>query len=140
MPRHSTYNAKKVGKYRSGLEHSVSCNLDELNCTYEYETINIKWEDCVHRSYTPDFILPNSIIIECKGFFGKEQRRRHLAIQKAYPHLDIRFVFTNSKSKIYKGSKTSYGGWCDEHGFKYADKTIPKTWIKEKRNDRTTKH
>jgi hypothetical protein len=136
MKKHSTYNVKKIGQYRSGLEHTISIALDELGCAYEYETTNIKWDDHVLRSYTPDFILPNGIVIEVKGYFDTQQRRKHIAIQQQYPEIDLRFVFSRSKSKIYKGSKTTYGTWCDKNNFKYADKCIPLAWIKEKAHGR----
>jgi len=45
--------------------------------------------------------------------------------------MDIRFVFTNSKNKINKKSKTTYGMWCEKNGFKYADKEIPDSWFEE---------
>ncbi len=38
--------------------------------------------------------------------------------------------------KLYKGAKSSYGDWCKKHGFKYADKTIPKEWLKEVKDER----
>jgi len=44
----------------------------------------------------------------------------------------IRFVFSNAKAKIYKGSKTTYADWCIKYGFKFFNKTIPIKWIKEK--------
>ena len=59
-------------------------------------------------------------------------RRKHLAIQRQHPHLDIRFVFTNSRSKLRKGAKSSYGQWCDKYGFRYYDRIIPEDWLKEK--------
>jgi len=40
-------------------------------------------------------------------------------------------VFTNSNTKINKGSKTTYGMWCSKNGFLYADKLIPKEWLNE---------
>jgi hypothetical protein len=58
-----------------------------------------------------------------------EDRKKHLLIREQYPNLDIRFVFTNSKAKINKGSKTTYADWCDKNSFKYADKLIPKEWF-----------
>ncbi|MCW2286656.1 hypothetical protein M2320_004466 [Rhodoblastus acidophilus] len=86
-----------------------------------------------HASYTPDFPLPNGIIVETKGEFDLDDRKKHLLIQEQYPELDIRFVFQNSKNKIYKGSKTTYAMWCEKNGFKYADKSIPQAWLKEKK-------
>ena len=52
-------------------------------------------------------------------------RRKHVEIKKQYPELDLRFVFQNSRAKLYKGAKSSYGDWCKRHGFKYAEKVIP---------------
>jgi hypothetical protein len=127
--------ALKYG-YRSGLEHSISLYLTELKHKYGYETIKIEWEDLIYRKYTPDFILSNGIIIETKGRFLTADRMKHLAIKKQHPNLDIRFVFTNSRSKLQKGAKSSYGQWCDKHGFKYYDRIIPEDWLKEKGRNR----
>jgi len=117
---------------RSGLEVDNCKHLEERGIPYEYEKHKIKWEDHQWRSYTPDFVLEsNGIIVETKGRFVPADRRKHLRIKAQYPKLDIRFVFTNSKSKINTGSKTSYGDWCERHGFLYADKVIPDGWLKE---------
>jgi|TARA_R110000751_G_scaffold61551_1_gene127833 hypothetical protein len=126
-----TKEALKYG-YRSGLEHSISLYLTELKHKYSYESMKIEWEDLTYRTYTPDFLLNNGIIIETKGRFVTEDRRKHLCIQKQHPELDIRFVFTNSRNKISKVSKTTYASWCNKHGFKYYDRIIPEDWLKEK--------
>ena len=99
---------------------------------FDYESIKIEWEDLCYRTYTPDFILANGIIIETKGRFIATDRRKHLAIKKQHPKLDIRFVFTNSNSRLYKGSRSTYGMWCTKHGFRYYDRIIPEDWLKEK--------
>ena len=98
---------------------------------FTYEEFKIKWVDPKTKTYTPDFVLENGIIIETKGRFISPDRAKHLAVRDQYPDLDIRFVFTNSKARLYKGSKTTYGMWCDKHGFKYADRLIPDAWLKE---------
>jgi hypothetical protein len=79
--------------------------------------------------YTPDFVLPNGIIVETKGRFVVADRQKHLFVKAQHPELDIRFVFSNSKAKISKTSKTTYADWCTQHGFKYADKEIPNEWL-----------
>lgn len=124
----TTRHAIKHG-YRSGLEERVSKELDELQVNYEYEQLKIKYDVQEVRTYTPDFVLANSIIVETKGRFTVADRKKHLLIQKQHPFLDIRFVFQNSRAKLYKGSKTTYGEWCDKWGFMYADKSIPKEWL-----------
>ena len=124
----TTRQAIKHG-YRSGLEERVSEELDKSGVKYEYETQKIKYRVEEDRTYTPDFILTNGIIVETKGRFTTADRKKHLLIQKQHPLLDIRFVFQNSRAKLYKGSKTTYGEWCDKWGFMYADKSIPEEWL-----------
>ena len=76
-------------------------------------------------------MLPNGIIIETKGVWDAEDRKKHLLIKEQHPELDIRFVFTRSKAPIYKGSKTTYASFCEKNNIKYADKLIPREWIDE---------
>ena len=106
------------------------------NIDFEYESKVIKYTkpEKVHR-YTPDFILFKKnggiMYIEGKGRFLTADKQKSLLVKKQYPRLDLRFVFSNSKTKISKKSKTTYAMWCDKHGFKYSDKFIPREWITE---------
>ena len=118
--------------YRSGLEDDISVDLKERGITFEYEKMKIRWVLNENKTYTPDFVLPNGIIIESKGRFVSADRKKHLKVKEQFPKLDIRFVFSNSKGKINKGSKTTYGMWCAKYGFLYSDKLIPQRWIEEK--------
>lgn len=121
--------------YRSGLEEKVQADLVNRGVDAEYECFRIPY--VVPQSdhfYTPDFLLPNGIVIETKGRFTLEDRRKHLLLKEQYPDLCLRFVFTNSKGKIRKGSNTTYQMWCDRYGFKCADKLVPLEWIKERKN------
>lgn len=127
--------AKKYG-YRSGLEKTVADQIKKrgLRVKYEDPSSRISFtQPAIDRTYTPDFILPNGIVVETKGRFTLEDRKKHLWIQ-AQTDYDIRFVFSNSRAKIRKGSKTSYADWCTKHGFLYADKLIPEEWFDETRN------
>ena len=123
---------KSWGKYRSGLEKKVGESLKQQKIKAKYETLKIKYiKPATPHMYTPDFILPNGIIIEVKGLFNSSDRKKHILVKDQHPDLDIRFVFSNSKSKLYKKSKSTYRDWCIKHGFLYADKDIPQEWIKE---------
>jgi hypothetical protein len=124
----------KAGKYRSGLEKQIREALDKRRVKYRYEEVKIPYikPETLH-SYLPDFILSNGIIVEAKGRFTSADRKKHLLIKIQHPELDIRFVFSNSRSRLSKTSKTTYGSWCEKHGFKYADKLIPISWIREKK-------
>lgn len=132
--------------YRSGLEDKVAEQLTKKKIPFKYEpsdgkiVYQVPAKEC---TYTPDFYITTKsgkeIIIESKGIWDYDDRYKHLLIKQQYPHLDIRFVFTRSKSRIRKGSKTTYAQICEGNGrppFKgvtwpYADKTIPNEWLEE---------
>lgn len=118
--------------YRSGLEEAIAAQISSLGLEVEYESpeSKIKYQK-KESTYTPDFVLPNGIIIESKGRFLATDRTKHLLIKKQHPEKDIRFVFSNSRQKLSKGAKSTYGEWCDKYGFKYADKLIPSSWFDE---------
>lgn len=124
--------ARKYG-YKSGLEKTVADQIKKRGIRVKYEDPSSRisfTQPATDRTYTPDFVLPNGIVVETKGRFTLEDRKKHLWIQEQ-SDCDIRFVFSNSRAKIRKGSKTSYGDWCTKHGFLYADKQIPEDWFNE---------
>jgi hypothetical protein len=106
--------------------------LSSKGIPFYYEEFKLDY--CIpatNHKYTPDFVLPNGIVIEAKGIFDATDRKKHLYIKEQCPSLDIRFIFSRSKSPLYKGAKTTYADWCDKYGFLYADKLIPDAWLKE---------
>jgi len=129
---HKQFKAALKQGYRSGLEIKVKEFLRENNIPIKYEYLKIEWEDLMYRTYTPDFILPNGIIVEVKGRFTAADRRKHICIKKQHPKLDIRFVFESSRRKLSKGAKSTYGLWCEKNKFMYSDRVIPQEWLKEK--------
>jgi len=129
----------KRHNFRSGLEARIGGQLEDLKVDYEFEEMRIKYvKPQKYATYTPDFVLPNGIIIEAKGRFVTADRQKHLLIRAQFPEHDIRFVFSNPASKIGKGSKTSYADWCEKKGYLYAQETIPLSWIKEPRKALTS--
>jgi len=124
-----------VKGFRSGLEKRIAeqliaAGMPEAAAAYETLRVEYVTPATPHR-YTPDFPLPNGVIVESKGIFTAEDRAKHLLVKAQRPDLDIRFVFSNSRARLYKGSPTTYAAWCEKHGFKYADKLIPPAWLKE---------
>ena len=124
---------KKTSKkeYRSGLEVKVANELTQLGVKFSYEPSGWVIYRKPPSKYKPDFVLPNGVIVETKGQFLSSDRSTHKLIKEQNPHLDIRFVFSNSRTKIGKKSSTTYGMWCERFGFNYADKSIPTDWIYE---------
>jgi len=123
--------AKKYG-FKSGLEETISQQIESQGIKVEYETEKVPYIiPASNHNYSPDFKLPNGIRVETKGRFVAADRKKHLLVKEHNPHMDIRFVFSNSKNKISKNSKTTYGDWCEKNGYKYADKLIPNEWFLE---------
>lgn len=118
--------------FRSGLEERNADHLTAHSVPVLFETFKIPYVVPVtRRTYTPDFLLPNGIIIETKGIFDSTDRAKHLIIRATWPELDIRFVFTRAAAKIAPTSKTTLADWADKYGYRYAEKLIPLEWIAE---------
>lgn len=124
--------------WKSGLEEAIGDQLRARGIDPRYEELVIQYQQPPRTArYTPDFQLPNGIIIESKGRFMPKDRAKHILVKKQLPHLDIRFVFSNPKQLLYKSTEekpctTSYGSWCEKHGFQYATKLVPEAWLLEK--------
>lgn len=130
--------ALKAG-WRSGLEESIAFALTLSQVRFTYETLTIPFTPKPKkRKYTPDFILlDNGIVVESKGRFVTADRQKHIEVKEQHPDLDIRFVFSNSKARISKLSKTTYALWCESKGFQFSDRYIPRVWTLEKPNTKS---
>ena len=124
---------KKTFKFRSGLEVRVAEQLEELGVDYDYEPYSIKYERPAQISkYTPDFlIIINGLLVETKGRFTSQERKKFKLLKEQHPEIDLRFVFSNPNTRIGKKSKTTYGMWCERIGYPYAKELIPTKWLKE---------
>lgn len=119
--------------YRSGLELVNADHLAKLKVLpVKYEELKVPYTipESEH-TYTPDYELPNGIIVETKGRWLADDRKKMLLVRKRHPLLDIRMVFSSSKGKIAAGSKTTNAQFADKHGIKWAEKLIPVAWCKE---------
>ena len=110
---------------RSGFEAKVMDHLDFRHVGYTYEGEKIPYVSKHH--YYPDLKLDNGVIVEIKGFFPSEDRRKMRLVKEQHPELDIRLLF-QSDSKLYKGAKSRYSQWATKHGFPWALKEIPSDW------------
>lgn len=134
-------NARQVALkhgFKSGLEDRVNDELtdSDLVACVEYESMVLAYEaPAKQHKYTPDFIVTTRsgklLIIETKGRWLLADRKKMALVIEQHPDLDIRMVFTNPRTKISKGSPTSYGDWCDKLGIPYATKSVPEEWLSE---------
>ena len=133
-----TFSPREVGlKYgfRSGLEEKIADQLKASGISYRFEEDVIEYLKPARTAhYTPDFALSNGIVVETKGRFVTEDRQKHIQVKTQHPLIDIRIVFSNSRSRLSKKSSTTYGMWCERQGIKYADKVIPSAWLAERTN------
>ena len=126
--------AYKYG-YRSGLELKVADQIKESKYPVRYETETLQYIVPQKNSkYTPDFIFTKkngkTMYVETKGRWTSTDRQKMKHILASNPHIDLRMVFQNPNQKISKGSKTTYGDFCDKHGIRWAEKSIPESWLK----------
>ena len=152
--------------YRSGLEDTLGADLNNREIGAVFEAGAMKYTIPARvAEYTPDFFLRRDrgnvdplpadwfkdedwwkvhFVVESKGRFMPDDRKKHLLIKEQYPFSDIKFVFDKktlksgklsksggSDAPIYKGSKTTYGKWATKNGFIWADARIPEEWFDE---------
>ena len=119
---------KKTSKFRSGLEEQIAKLLQGLGVTYQYESEQVSYT--IQHNYTPDFVLPNHVYLEAKGYWAAADRRKVLAVKRDNPDLDLRMVFQAPYNKISKKSKTTYAMWCEKHDIPWtAYHDIPIDWL-----------
>lgn len=119
-------------KFRSGLEKKVYEVATEQGHALEYEPPKPVISYVIPTRYIPDFLLPNGIFVEVKGWLRPRDRAKMLRVKKENPSLDIRFVFQRANSRIGK-SKTSmtYAEWAEKHEYLWSEGSIPEEWFNE---------
>ena len=121
-------NHKKEHKFRSKLEERVATLLEQLGVSYEYETEKLSYT--IEHNYTPDFVLPNYVYLETKGYWDAADRRKVLAVKRDNPDVDLRMVFQSPYNTISKKSKTTYAKRCEKHNIPWtAYHEIPLEWL-----------
>lgn len=122
--------------FRSGLEEINAKHLQSLGVEFDFEATKIKYiVPETNHTYTPDFSLPNGILVETKGKLEARDRAKHIFVRNQNPELDIRFVFQRPHDKINKGSPTTYAKWAEKNGFKWAARLIPEAWVREPKKE-----
>ena len=119
---------QKQIKFRSKLEENIANLLEGLGVSFQYESEKLGYT--IEHHYTPDFVLPNYVYLETKGYWSAEDRRKILNVKKSNPEVDLRMVFQAPFNKINKKSKTTYAKWCEKHDIPWtAYHNIPLDWL-----------
>ena len=118
----------KTSKFKSKLEERIATLFVTLGVQYEYESEKISYT--IQHHYCPDFVLPNHVYLEAKGYWAPADRRKILAVKKDNPDMDLRMVLQAPYNKINKNSKTTYAMWCEKHDIPWtAYHDIPIDWL-----------
>lgn len=133
------------GQFRSKFEWLIALDLYERKRTWEYEAVVLDYEQKVYkgvcadcgssevksaRKYTPDWLLPNGILVESKGNFTPKNRTLMLDVIEANPDRDIRMLF-QADNFMTRKKVGRYSDWCNKKGIKYAIGRIPDEWFEE---------
>lgn len=119
-------------KFRSKFEKELYSNARKRKKKLEYEPDNPRVTYTTSNRYIPDFVLPNGIIVEAKGYFKAKDRTKMLNVARNNPSLDIRFVFQRANNRLTKSPNSMmYWQWAEKHGFDWAEGYIPDAWWEE---------
>ena len=126
-----------MNNYRNKFESNTGEWLNARDADFEYETERIPYT--TKGNYIPDFILTRrdgtKLHLETKGggrSFDGPARRKLIAVRDQHPEIDLRIVFyTNGKCgpKRKDGTFMRQSDWAKKHGFQYAIKEIPESWL-----------
>lgn len=125
--------SRQRGKHKNTFEQDVHKLLENVfgKANVLYETETVPYQIIETHKYTPDWkIKGTKVYIEGKGRLTTADRKKTLLVRNQYPKLTFRMFFQSGNRKLYKGSNTTYGEWCDKHGIEWTDlkKGIPKSW------------
>ena len=125
----------KDSPYHSMFEQGLARAMEEAGVEFEYERETLIYvQPAQTRKYTPDFFLPNGIIIEAKGKWTIQDRKKMVTVMEQNPNLDIRMLFQYD-NKLNKRAKERYSTWCEKRGIPYAIGTIPDDWLSDGATD-----
>ncbi len=116
--------------YRSWLEADVVEDLKKRKIEFEYEKERVVFvEPAKVRTYIPDLSFPSGLIVEIKGRWTAQDRRKISYVLEQNPDKDIRILFDKDNT-ISRGSKTRYSDWCNKRNIKFAiGNKVPEEWF-----------
>ncbi len=117
-------------KFETKLQEELNSLWGKDNVEYEKIALTYTVPESKHK-YTPDFRKKKTdFYIEGKGYWKPADRKKMLLVKEQHPELRICMYFVTGDKPIRKGSKTTYGMFCDKHGIEWSDlrRGIPKDW------------
>ena len=126
--RFHKYGKRQADGFRSGLEGQVAKQLTASGNQWTYESQS--FDLLIPRSYTPDFVLDNGVVLEVKGYFDAEDRRLIKLFREQHPDVDLRMVLQKPHQKLTKTGRMTYATWCERYSVPWCEGSlIPKSWL-----------
>lgn len=111
--------SKNTGKkFKSGLERRFADLMKDHKVSADYEAKRFEFVRVGH--YTPDWKINDKLYIETKGYFSPRNRGDLLSFREQHPDVEIFLVFGAPTNRLTSKSKTTYSGWAEQHGFRWA--------------------
>lgn len=124
-----TYPTSNGDKCRSRYERDIVQHAIDLELPYEYEPITLGYQSSIvkgactacgaagravvqRRTYTPDLVLPNGIVVEIKGKFDASKRNLMRQLVRCNPDVDIRFIFMRDNRFGAAKNRKRYSDWA----------------------------
>lgn len=114
--------------FRSQMEERLAPAL--LAAGAGYETLRFNYP-AKSRGYKPDFILPNAVVVEVKGWFPGKDRAKMLAVKQEHPNLDIRIILASPRQFTTQNRTMTQAEWCEKYGFPWAENEVPAAWLSQ---------
>tara|TARA_R110000744_G_scaffold212537_4_gene331490 strand:+ start:471 stop:821 length:351 start_codon:yes stop_codon:yes gene_type:complete len=111
------------------LEKQTHAQIVNEVALVEYETEKLDY--ILEKFYLIDFKINGDYYIEVKGRLTQQDRAKYLAVKKAHPDIDLRFVF-GANNKIGVNPNFRYLDWAKKHGFQAVIKKVPREWLTKK--------
>lgn len=140
-----TYLTSNGDKCRSRYERDIVQHAIDLGLPYAYESVVLEYETAIvkgtckacgatgrdvvqRRTYTPDIVLPNGIVVEIKGKFDASKRNLMRQLVRCNPDVDIRFIFMRDNRFGQAKTRKRYSDWARAQGVQCVEVPVdPKT-------------
>lgn len=117
MLKKKSVSGRRTPLFRSKFEKKFYDEMLRRKLNFEYEADTLEYT--LALSYKPDWKVAPNLYLETKGKFDYTERRKMLGVKSANPGKEVRMVFMRNQ-KLQKGSKMTYGGWCDKHNIRWS--------------------
>jgi len=121
--------------YRSWFEVDIAIDALKRGVKFDYEKEHLVWlEPEKLRKYKPDYFIERDdrtlLIVEAKGRWTADDRKKMCCVTEQNPDLDIRILFERDNTLSKNPKSMRYTEWCAKKGITCAvGRKIPEEWL-----------